>query len=164
MPTLRILGTVAAIFAAISAGASASEGPRLGHSISAEDERPWDVTIAPDGAGLPVGQGTATEGAVLFDRLAGGIGSLALDRPIKTVGSYWPYATTLFDYVRRAMPFPDPGSLSTDETYALTAYLLWINGIVEQDTVIDDSTLPKIAMPNRDGFIRADPGRPFQIP
>ena len=87
------------------------------------------------------------------DRLVGGQGSLATDNPIKTVGSYWPYATTLFDYIHRAMPYQAPGSLSVDDTYAVAAYILDLNGILPSDGKLDRNTLPAIKMPNRDGFI-----------
>ena len=90
-------------------------------------------------------------------RLVGGIGTLRDKKPVKTVGSYWPYATTLFDYVRRAMPLNAPQSLSPDEVYAVSAYVLFLNGIVPQDAVLDADTLPKIKMPNRDGFVSAYP-------
>ena len=130
----------------------------------------WDIDVRPDGQGRPDGSGTVARGRELyqqnceachgpngvggqFDRLAGGQGSLTTDKPVKTIGSYWPYAATLFDYVRRAMPFPAPGSLSDDDTYALVAYLLNLNGIVPADGKVDRQTLPKIAMPNRDGFV-----------
>ena len=130
----------------------------------------WDIDVRPDGQGLPEGSGTVAQGKELYqqncevchgtngvggqyDRLAGGRGSLTSDKPIKTIGSYWPYATTLFDYIRRAMPFPAPGSLSNDDTYALVAYLLSLNEILPADAKVDRQTLPKIAMPNRDGFV-----------
>jgi S-disulfanyl-L-cysteine oxidoreductase SoxD len=87
------------------------------------------------------------------DRLVGGQGTLASDMPIKTVGSYWPYATTLFDYIHRAMPYQGPGSLSIDDTYAVAAYILSLNGILPADGRLDKSTLPAIKMPNRDGFV-----------
>ena len=87
------------------------------------------------------------------DRLVGGQGTLASDKPIKTVGSFWPYATTLFDYIHRAMPYQAPGSLSVDDTYAVAAYILSLNGILPADGKLDKETLPKIKMPNRDGFI-----------
>ena len=87
----------------------------------------------------------------------GGIGSLNTDKPVKTVGSYWPYATTLFDYIRRAMPADKPQSLAPDEVYALCAYLLYLNGIVEEDAVMDADTLPKVVMPNHAGFTSPDP-------
>jgi len=140
--------------------------PAPAQRISAED-----LTILPDGTGLPAGRGTAKQGAPLFSQqcaachgdhgegradfppLVGGRGSLAGDQPVTTVGSYWPYATTVWDYIRRAMPYPNPGSLRDDEVYALTAYLLYLNGIVPESEVIDRVTLPRIRMPNRNGFI-----------
>src|SRR5262249_23836882 len=123
------------------------------------------------GAGLPAGRGTATQGAAVYaakcqachgekgagkpnDALTGGAGTLAGDRPaVKTVGSYWPYATTLFDYTRRAMPFNDAKSLTADELYAVSAYILNLNGIIGEADVLDAQSLPKVQMPNRDGFI-----------
>ena len=86
------------------------------------------------------------------DRLSGGLGSLASGQPVKTIGSYWPYATTVFDYIRRAMPYQQPGSLSADEVYALTAYLLAENAVIDHDQMLDAETLPTIQMPNRQGF------------
>ncbi len=129
-----------------------------------------DISIAPDGSGLPAGSGTAVAGEKIYlarcmachgekgqdglhDRLVGGHGSLASKAPVKTVGSYWPYATTLFDYVRRTMPYQEPRSLQDGEVYALTAYLLYLNGIVGQQEVVDATTLPKVKMPNRDSFV-----------
>lgn len=131
--------------------------------------------IPPDGRGLPSGSGTATTGAKVFaencaachgdklqgnpekgiggDRLLGGRGTLATKMPIKTVESYWPYATTLFDYVKRAMPFSAPGSLSDEEVYSVVAYILSEAKIIKPTDMIDAQTLPKVAMPNRDGFI-----------
>jgi cytochrome c len=134
----------------------------------------WDIDVRADGRGLPPGQGSVTQGRTIFaekcaachgdkgqgnlsDRLVGGFGTLADKNPVRTVGSYWPYATTLFDYVRRAMPFNAPQSLAPDQVYALCAYVLSLNGIVPDDTILDASTLPKIAMPNRNGFISPDP-------
>ncbi|MGI9436038.1 MAG: c-type cytochrome [Geminicoccaceae bacterium] len=154
---------------AFSAGAGLA-GPDLGEEISADDLAAWDISIAPDGSGLPAGSGSVTAGADLYakkcaqchgetgtegpaDPIAGGTGSLASEAPAKTVGSFWPYATTLFDYTRRAMPFDAPQSLSADEVYALTAYVLHLNGIVEADAVIDAASLAAIEMPNRDGFV-----------
>jgi len=92
-----------------------------------------------------------------MDRLAGGVGTLRDKKPEKTVGSFWPYATTLFDFVRRAMPLNAPQSLTPDEVYAVSAYVLFLNGIVAQDTTLDADTLAKIKMPNRDGFVSAYP-------
>ena len=93
---------------------------------------------------------SGTEGPM--DKLAGGRGTLDSAKPVKTVGSFWPYATTLFDYVRRAMPFTQPQSLSNEQVYAVTAYLLYLNGILAEDAVLDAASLPKIQMPNRGGF------------
>ena len=132
--------------------------------------RAWDIDIAPDGAGLPPGSGSVSAGAQIYvqrcavchgnngegkaqDRLAGGRGSLASGEPVKTIGSFWPYATTLFDYVRRAMPFNAPQSLHDEEVYALVAYLLHLNGIVQADAVMDATSLPAVRMPNRNGFV-----------
>jgi cytochrome c len=133
----------------------------------------WDIDVSPDGAGLPRGAGSVAYGAQLYaercvachglegkgrpeDRLVGGQGTLASDKAVKTIGSFWPYATTLFDYIRRAMPFNAPQSLRDDEVYALVAYLLNLNGIVPADAVMDSTSLPAVRMPNRDGFV-ADP-------
>jgi cytochrome c len=135
--------------------------------------RAWDIDVSPDGAGLPEGHGSVADGRKVYgekcavchgaqgeggpmDRLAGGQGSLANAKPVKTIGSFWPYATTVFDYVRRAMPFNAPQTLSNDEVYAVTAYVLHLNGIVGADAVLDAATLPAVRMPNRDGFV-ADP-------
>jgi len=151
--------------------AAAAESPNLGKPISPEDLASWDISIGPDGAGLPPGSGTPKQGEEVFntkcqgchgakgagrpnDRLVGGQGTLAGDKPaVKTVGSYWPYATTLFDYVRRAMPYVDSKSLSNDEVYAVAAYILNLNGVIGDTDVINAQTLPKVIMPNRDGFI-----------
>ena len=95
----------------------------------------------------------------LHDQLVGGIGSLATEQPVKTVGSYWPYATTLFDFIRRAMPYQQPHTLSDAETYSLTAYLLFLNGIIGETEQIDQNTLPEISMPNRDNFIWTEDAR-----
>ena len=88
-----------------------------------------------------------------MDRLAGGSGTLATDKPVKTLGSYWPYATTLFDYLRRTMPFTDPQGLSANDTYAVTAYLLYLNGIVPENASLDAASLPRVKMPNSNGFV-----------
>jgi len=156
---------------------STLEGPGLGRPATPSEIAAVDLSIPPDGTGLPAGQGTAREGAALFgrlcaschgpkgvggpnDRLAGGEGSLTSSQPIKTIGSYWQWATTLFDYTRRAMPYGAPMSLKDSEVYALTAYMLHLNGIVGEDEVLDATTLPKVKMPNRDNFINAYPDRP----
>jgi len=147
-----------------------AQGPKLGQPVAPDDMAAWDISIAPDGNGLPPGRGTAKEGEAVFaakcqachnekgvgspnDALVGGMGSLVAGKaPVKTVGSYWPYATTLFDYVRRAMPFQETKSLSSDEIYAVSAYILNLNGIIGADDVVDAQFLPKVRMPNRDGF------------
>ncbi len=147
-----------------------TKGPNLGRAASAQEIAAADISIPPDGSGLPAGGGNAQQGAAVYagkcvachgdkgigkpaDALAGGIGSLATKTPQRTVGSYWPYATTLFDYVRRAMPIQNPKSLTNDEVYAVTAYLLNVNGIVAADAVMNAQSLPQVKMPNRDGFI-----------
>lgn len=148
-----------------------AQKPQFGQPISEADLVAWDISIGPDGKGLPPGRGTAAQGAEIYlakcqachgekgagrpnDQLVGGIGSLAPDKtPLRTVGSYWPYATTFFDYVRRAMPFQESKSLSSDELYAVTAYVLHLNGIISENDAMDSQTLPKVKMPNRDGFV-----------
>ncbi len=149
----------------------------FGRPATPEEIRLWDIDVRRDGSGLPAGSGTVAAGATVYenncvachgpngqggikDRLVGGQGTLSSSSPVKTVGSYWPYTTTLFDYIRRAMPYPTPGSLSDDETYALVAYILNLNGIVPADAKLDRNNLPKIQMPNRDGFI---PEPEFQV-
>jgi cytochrome c len=162
------LALSAAIFVAVPALAQA---PQFGQAIAPADIAPWDISIGPDGAGLPPGRGTAREGEAIYaakcqachgekgaggpnDALVGGFGSLAAGKsPVKTIGSYWPYATTLFDYIRRAMPFPETKSLTNDEVYAVSAYILNLNGIVGTDEVLDAQSLPNVKMPNRDGFV-----------
>ena len=168
MSMRKRLAVCAAICVSVPALAQA---PQFGHPIAPADIAPWDISIGPDGAGLPPGSGTASQGEAVYaakcqvchgekgvggpnDTLVGGIGSLAAGKtPVKTVGSYWPYATTLFDYIRRAMPFPETKSLTNDEVYAVSAYILNLNGIVTADEVLDAQSLPKVKMPNRDGFI-----------
>lgn len=174
--TRAIALTLVVLLTVIAFGAAAADETRFGFGRAATDAEiaGWNIDVAPDGTGLPDGRGTVTEGEALYkktcqachgatgtegpmDRLAGGFGTLNTDKPVKTVGSYWPYATTLYDYIHRAMPFDRPGSLSPDEVYAAAAYVLYLNGIVPQDAVMDRETLPKIVMPNRDGFFQHDP-------
>ncbi|MDC9724655.1 MAG: cytochrome c [Gammaproteobacteria bacterium] len=129
----------------------------------------WNLSIAPDGKALPKGKGFATQGKQIFalkcaachgpegigasaDPLIGEVGSLTSDYPEKTVNSYWPYATTLFDYIRRAMPINAPFSLTPDEVYALSAYILSQDAIIAADFELNEETLPQVTMPNREGF------------
>ncbi len=148
-----------------------AQSVQFGQPIAPGDLASWDISIGPDGTGLPPGRGTAKQGEAVYaakcqachgekgagrpnDALAGGSDTIKSDKPaVKTVGSYWPYATTLFDYVRRAMPFNESKSLTADETYAVSAYILNLNGIVGADDVLDAQSLPKVSMPNKDGFI-----------
>lgn len=177
---MRNAGARVAVAAAAVLGtahAVAQDGPGLGEPISAEDLAPWDLSIQPDGTGLPAGSGTAAAGAEVYavkciachgekgagqpnDRLVGGHGTLTELAQVRTIGSFWPYASTVFDYIRRAMPFQAPQSLTNDEVYALTAYLLALNGIIDEDEVMNARTLARVRMPNRDGFILAYPERP----
>lgn len=168
MSTYRLVA-VAVLLSFFSAGL-AEESPGLGESLSADEIAAVDYAILPDGDGLPEGSGTATDGAVVYqqyclachgdkgtgginDALSGGHGSLTTDHPQKTVGSFWPYATTIFDYVHRAMPLQTPGVLSNDEVYAVTAYLLYVNDVIGENFEIDADTLPDVKMPNRDNFV-----------
>ena len=148
-----------------------AQHPNLGRPLSPEEISKLDITVAPDGTGLPVGSGSVSAGAMVYeekcqschgpkgqggpqDQLTGGIGTLTSEKPVKTPVSYWPSATTIFDYVRRAMPLQTPQSLTNDEGYAVTAYILSVDGIVPQDAVLDAKSLPQVKMPNRDGFVR----------
>jgi cytochrome c len=135
----------------------------------------WDIDIRPDGAGLPEGSASAAGGEELFyercaachgefgegvDRwpvLMGGFDTLTEDRPEKTVGSYWPYTSTLWDYIHRAMPFGEAQSLSDDEVYAVSLYVLYLNDLVELDAVYDQESFAAIEMPNAEGFVMPDP-------
>jgi S-disulfanyl-L-cysteine oxidoreductase SoxD len=177
---IHIVGIVVIAAAALAACAvqpPAGKPPALGTAVSAEEVARWDISIPPSGAGLPKGSGSARQGLKVYeekcqschgvkgagkpaDALAGGIGSLATAKPVRTVGSYWPYATTLFDYTRRAMPITNPLSLTDDEVYAVTAYVLFLNGIVGEDAQMNAQSLPQVKMPNRDGFISDWPVRP----
>lgn len=168
----------AAAFAILVFGSSAqAASPGLGEEIGEDEIGAWDISIAPDGKGLPPGSGSVSDGAEVYaakcaqchgetgtegpaDPLSGGIGSLTSEAPVKTVGSFWPYATTLFDYTRRAMPYDAPQSLTAEETYAVTAYVLHLNAIIEDDAVLDAASLPEVEMPNRNGFIAYWPEAP----
>jgi mono/diheme cytochrome c family protein len=152
----------------------------IGRAPTEAEVATWDDEVRADGQGLPDGRGRAADGRVIFeqtcaachgdkgqgglaDRLVGGFGTLTKPNPVRTVGSYWPYATTLFDFIRRAMPFNAPGTLSNDDVYAVSAYLLALNGIVPDDAVLGRGSLSNIQMPNRNGFTSPDP-RPDVAP
>lgn len=146
-----------------------AETPNLGVPASGELVNELDITVLPNGDGLPPGSGNAVVGEKLYmqhclachgesgqgglnNNLVGGHGSLSSNKPAKTVGSFWPYSTTIFDYIRRAMPYTIPGSLGNDDVYALTAYILYLNGIIREKEEMNARTLPEVAMPNRDNF------------
>jgi len=159
----------------LAAGAVAAETPNLGKPITPAEIAPWDITVMPDGKGLPSGSGTSAQGAAIYAqkcaachgenggggmsaRVIGGPPKASLDGG-KTIPNFWPYATTLFDFIRRAMPYQAPGSLTGVEVYALTAYILAGNKLIGEAEVIDAQTLPKVKMPNADNFIIRFPER-----
>lgn len=165
-----LLIAVAALEACAVSSPSRSPVGNFGRTATAQEIAAWDISIPPSGAGLPAGGATAKEGRAVYeakcaschgskgegkpaDPLVGGIGSLASRAPLRTVGSYWPYATTLFDYTRRAMPLANPMSLTDQEVYAVTAYVLHLNGIISESEEMNAKTLPQVKMPNRDGFV-----------
>jgi S-disulfanyl-L-cysteine oxidoreductase SoxD len=152
------------------------DSPNLGRDATPAQIAGWDISVGPDGAGLPPGKGTPATGAIVYeqkcqachgakgagqpnDRLVGGQGTLASRTPVRTIGSYWPYATTVFDYVRRSMPYTQPHSLTDNEVYAVTAYLLNLNGIIGAEDEMNAQTLPKVTMPNQANFIVVYPPR-----
>jgi len=143
--------------------------PFLGEPANPGRIAAWDIVPDRNGAGLPPGRGSVREGIAIFnarcamchgrdgagkpaDRLTGGVGSLGTQHPLRTVASYWPYATSLFGYIRAAMPINQPRSLSANDAYALCAYILSVDGIVPKDAVLDAKTLAAVRMPNRNGF------------
>lgn len=147
---------------------------KLGRPATPQEIRELNISVAPDGSGLPKGRGTVVEGQHLYETLcaschgdrgqgmseypalAGGEGTLKSNTPLRTVGSYWPYATTVWDYIHRKMPYARPGTLTPDETYSVTAFVLYLNGILQKDAELNETTLPRVKMPNRDGFV-SDP-------
>lgn len=157
----------------LRAGAAPLDDPlayQLGRPATEAEIQAWNIDVSPNGHGLPPGRGTVKQGAQVYaakcamchgptgvegpkDRLVGGQGTLKAAKPIKTIGSYWPYATTLYDYIYRAMPFTAPQSLTPDEVYAVVAWLLFQNGLIREDAVMDRQTLLHVHMPNRDGFV-----------
>src|SRR3954451_5844080 len=142
----------------------------IGRPATAAEIAGWNIDVDGDGNNLPPGSGTVSHGREVFDqqcaachgangegglgdRLAGGQGTLATSKPVRTVGSYWPYAPTLFDYIRRAMPQNAPQSLRNEEVYAVSAYILSLNGLVGADATLDAKSLAAVKMPNRDRFV-----------
>lgn len=176
MRSRGLAAVILAVLCAVPRHAGGQEGPRygLGQPALPSDIAGWDIDVRADGQGLPPGSGNVWDGLKVYaercamchgdkgegspmDRLVGGAGTLASANPVRTVGSYWPYAPTLFDYIRRAMPFNAPQSLTADQTYAVCAYLLYLNQIVPADAVMDAERLPRVQMPNRNGFTSPDP-------
>jgi S-disulfanyl-L-cysteine oxidoreductase SoxD len=171
----RVLAACLAL--AAWSGVALAESPNLGKVASPDEIASWDISIGPDGTGLPPGSGTPRQGEQVYlakcaachgekgsgkpnDRLVGGKELLAPGQaPVKTIGNFWPYATTVFDYVRRAMPLNESKSLRDDEVYAVVAYILWLNGVIGENDTMDAKTLPAVRMPNRDGFVRFSPGQ-----
>ena len=165
MPKLLI---IAAALALVS-GAAFAQAPNLGKPISPAEITGWDINILPDGTGLPPGSGTPAQGAPIYAQKCamchgpegkGGVNAAVVggapikdNESTKTIANFWPYATTIFDFTRRAMPWQQPKTLTDNEVYALTAYILALNKLIGENEVMDAKTLPKVKMPNRDGFI-----------
>ncbi|MBR0859201.1 c-type cytochrome [Bradyrhizobium liaoningense] len=169
MRSLVIAG-LTAIFATSGVHSESSDKLGIGRTATEAEIAGWNIDVDRNGTNLPPGKGTVGLGREVFDqqcaachgakgeggvgdKLVGGQGTLATSKPVKTVGSYWPYATTLFDYIRRAMPHPSPQSLSNEEVYAVTAYVLHLNGLLPENASLDSKTLPSVRMPNRDNFV-----------
>jgi S-disulfanyl-L-cysteine oxidoreductase SoxD len=169
MSTLKLL--IVAVLLALALGSSAAfgEGPNLGKAVGPSEIAAWDISVLPDGTGLPPGSGTSALGASVYAQkcfmchgenakggtnaaLVGGGPIKDMESP-KTIANFWPYATTVFDYIRRAMPWQQPRTLTNDEVYALTAYILALNKLIGENDVMNAQSLPKVRMPNRDGFI-----------
>lgn len=167
-----------AVMLALCAGTALADGPNLGKPAGPADIAAWDISIQPDGSGLPPGSGTSAEGAKIFAGkcaqchgqdgkgtpispapLVGGALFTDISAAAKTIANFWPYSTTVFDYIRRAMPWQQPMTLTNDEVYALTAYILASNKLIGDNDTLDARTLPIVRMPNRDGFIIRFPER-----
>ena len=181
MQSRDLVVSVAAVLAVVGCAAPqpmsqmAKTDVKLGRPISEADIAPWNIDVrTPDGKGLPAGRGTVAEGQKVYEAkclachgaeakggsvygtMVGGIGSFKTNTRVLTPGSMYPYAPILFDYMRRAMPMDSPQSLTPNELYALSGYLLNLNGLVPADAVMDQNSLPKVQMPNRNGFIVDD--------
>ena len=178
MSMRKTLALVALLALAVGAsGATHADGPGLGKPLAESDVRSWDISILPDGTNLPQGSGTPAQGAATFamkcalchgDNGKGGVNAALVGRdpPLassidanKTIANFWEYSTTLFDYVRRAMPWPAPRTLTDDEVYGLVAFILAQNKIIGEDDVMDARSLPQVKMPNREGFVRFERGK-----
>jgi hypothetical protein len=175
MSMRRLTLIVATLAIAFGAGDALADGPNLGKPITPKELEAWDIFVMPDGTGLPPGSGTAAQGAPVYAQKCalchgeggkGGIAAAVVGGPPrasldggKTIANYWPYATTLFDFIRRAMPYSQPSSLTSEEIYAVTAYLLAINKLIGENDTMNAETLPKVKMPNRDNFIIRFPDR-----
>jgi len=174
MRTRELLTGLSLLMISVAGASQAQSRYGIGHAATPAQIKAWEIDVAPDGKNLPAGRGTVAQGRQIYaaqcaachgeqgqgglgDKLAGGRGTLATPAPVKTVGSFWPYATTLFDYVRRAMPLNAPQSLSAEEVYAVSGYVLHLNGLLSEDAVVDAKTLTELKMPNRNGFIVSDP-------
>ena len=166
---------VSFVLVAVTTGFSVAmaQAPRynLGRPATAEELKKRDISVAPDGTGLPPGRGTIAQGREIYNSLCaschgergqgvgnypalvGGQGTLATKNPVLTVGSYWPYATTVWDYIHRAMPYQRPGKLTPNETYAVTGFILYLNGLVDEKMEVTEKSLPQVKMPNRNGFV-----------
>jgi len=163
------------VSAAMTAAVAADRPFGLGTLATAEEVAGWDIDVRPDGVGAPVGSGDAVTGEEVFAErcaschgdfgegvdnwpvLAGGRGTLSSHDPVKTVGSYWPYVSTAYDYIYRAMPFGEAQSLTYDETYSVVAYILYMNDVIADDFVLSNENIGTVKMPNRDGFLLPDP-------
>jgi S-disulfanyl-L-cysteine oxidoreductase SoxD len=179
MSTRNFSISAAVLALALSIGASAAQAQGLGKPLTESDIKQWDIAILPDGSNLPPGSGTPAQGAKIFAEKCsachgnagrGGVApyypALVGGKPltdgidtVKTIANYYAYPTTIFDYTRRAMPYNMPRSLTDDEVYALTAYILSINNLIGENDTMDATTLPKVKMPNRDNFIMPYPDR-----
>jgi mono/diheme cytochrome c family protein len=178
MSMLKPLAAGFLLLAFAATAAAAADSPHLGKPITDADIKPWDITVLPDGTNLPPGSGTAAVGAKLYvDRGCslchgpngkGGPNPTLVGNPsltadgiasTKTIANFWAWPTTLFDYVRRAMPWTSPHTLTDDEVYALCAYLFAANNLIPEDEVMNAQTLPKVKMPNHDNFIIKFPDR-----
>jgi mono/diheme cytochrome c family protein len=163
--------SVLALALVLTGAASAADHPGLGKPVSETDLAAWDMSIGPDGKGLPPGSGTSAQGAPIFAQKCeachgkegvGGSNAALANGPGKnerTMALYVPNATTLFDFIRRAMPWPQPKSLTNDEVYALTAYVLVRNKVIGENDAMNAETLPKVQMPNRNGFVSRYPDK-----